>query len=131
MCIILRLTYDCAYIIFLFYIYRANNGLLSRADYGNGAYTGPIYDELDRKIGMKYNGVKSYELYYGADGRVGLLKDLENGVNWRYEYDRSGSLTAVSGSNGSRFSYAYDTASGKLISSTVTDGSESRTVSYA
>ena len=93
------------------YTYRANNGLLSRADYGNGAYTEPIYDELDRKIGMKYNGVKSYELYYGADGRVGLLKDLENGVSFTWEKGRQ-----LAGASRSDTLWFYYDGSGSLIS---------------
>ncbi len=103
------------------YDYEANNGNLTRTTYGNGDYIEPVYDEYDRQIGIKYNGVLKYRWYYGADGRIGLEKDLENGITWRYLYDKSGNITYLAGSNGEIITNTYDTT-GKLVGRSVTAG---------
>ncbi|MBP3415418.1 MAG: RHS repeat protein, partial [Clostridia bacterium] len=108
--------------------YAANNGLLTRSDYGNGAYSVPTYDSLDRVTAMSYNGVEKYNWVYGKDGNIGLHNDLVNDVTWRYEYTKEGDITSVIGSNGVRFNYTYDTATGKLLSvKTTADGAEKTT----
>jgi len=110
--------------------YEANNGNLSRSDYGNGDYYVPTYDAIDRLHSVSYNGVESYNWEYGADGRVGLHNDLVNGVTWMYEYANDGSLTSVVGDNGERFVYTYEPSTGKLLTRTVYDGTASRTTTY-
>ena len=77
---------------------------------------------------MSYNGTQKYNWIYGKDGNIGLHNDLVNDVTWRYEYTKEGDITSVIGSNGVRFNYTYDTATGKLLSvKTTADGAEKTT----
>ena len=46
---------------------------------------------------MKYNGVVQYEQEYGAFGQIGLLRDIKNGMEYRYEYDTVGRLLRSTG----------------------------------
>ena len=110
--------------------YAANNGLLTRSDYGNGAYTAPTYDSLDRVTAMSYNGVEKFNWIYGKDGNIGIHNDLVNNVTWRYEYTKEGDITSAIGSNGTRFNYTYDTATGKLLSVKATSGGVGKTTTY-
>ncbi|MBQ8751727.1 MAG: hypothetical protein IJZ13_01320, partial [Clostridia bacterium] len=48
-------------------------------------------------MGMKYNGVVQYEQEYGAFGQIGLLRDIKNGMEYRYEYDTVGRLLRSTG----------------------------------
>ncbi|MBO4873108.1 MAG: hypothetical protein J5496_06805 [Lachnospiraceae bacterium] len=100
------------------YTYAANNGELTCTTYGNGQYSEPTYDSLGRIIAMSYNGTVGYRYYYGSDGRIGLEEDLINNISWRYEYDQSGKLLAVSGSNGESFVYEYSSTTGELTGQT-------------
>jgi len=67
------------------YEYAANNGKLKKLTYGNGDYEEYVYDELERLVQTKLNGVTEYTVKYDANGRLYSL--TENGVTHIYEYD--------------------------------------------
>ena len=102
------------------YTYASNNGKLTKTTYGNGAYTEPVYDSLDRQTGLKVNGIEQFKWHYGADSRVGLEEDYVNDITWRYLYNKDGEITNVQSSEGDRLSFNY--SSGKLTQSAVTSG---------
>ena len=52
------------------YTYAANNGNLTRLDYGNGAYVTYTYDKLDRIVGECYNGVQRATYTYAQNGNT-------------------------------------------------------------
>lgn len=103
------------------YTYAANNGDLTKTAYGNGQYEEPEYDALGRISALSYNGVKTYEYYYGTNGKAGLVKDLTEGIYWRYEYDQAGRVTCITSSEGERHTYKYSSATGELTSSSFRD----------
>ena len=67
------------------YEYAANNGKLKKLTYGNGDYEEYVYDELERLVQTKLNGVIEYTVKYDANGRLYSL--TENGITHIYEYD--------------------------------------------
>ena len=74
------------------YVYNANNGKLNKTTYGNGFYTENVYDELDRIIQIKYNGVVKYSFKYNGDGQLYSATDVPNNAITYYEYDSNGRL---------------------------------------
>lgn len=87
--------------------YAANNGNLLKTTYGNGFYKSYGYDNLDRVTTVAYNGSSKFQWQYGANGQMGLHKDLQNGMEYRYEYDTAGRLTYEDIVYGDR-DYTYD-----------------------
>ena len=101
------------------YSYASYNGDLTGTTYGNGQTLTPTYDSLGRLSKLSYNGTDIYEYYYGTNGKVGLLKDLAQGVDWRYEYDKAGRITALTGPGRERHYYSYSGSTGEVTGSTV------------
>ena len=101
------------------YTYGSYNGDLTGTTYGNGQTLTPTYDSLGRLSKLSYNGTDIYEYYYGTNGKVGLLKDLAQGVDWRYEYDKAGRITALTGPGRERHYYSYSGSTGEVTGSTV------------
>ncbi|HBL85215.1 MAG TPA: hypothetical protein DDZ99_10045, partial [Clostridiales bacterium] len=52
------------------YTYNNYNGKLNRTDFGNGFYVQNVYDELDRVIETKYNGVTKFTYTYNGSGQL-------------------------------------------------------------
>ncbi len=67
------------------YEYASFNGKLLKLTYGNGDYEEYIYDNLDRLVSVKFNGVVEYTLIYDANGR--LYSMTEGSITHVYEYD--------------------------------------------
>ena len=67
------------------YEYAGNNGKLKKLTYGNGDYEEYVYDELERLVQTKLNGVIEYTVKYDANGRLYSL--TENDSTHIYEYD--------------------------------------------
>ena len=109
------------------YTYASNNGDLTKTQYGNGQYLTPTYDSLGRVSKLSYNGSAIYEYYYGTNGKVGLIKDLAQGINWRYEYDQAGRPISLTGPGKERHTYAYSSSTGELISDIITNEQGSST----
>jgi len=76
------------------YTYGENNGNLNTLTYGNGSYVTYAYDELDRIVGVCYNGDtdKRVEYVYASNGSVSFIKDVANGLEYTYYYDGEGKL---------------------------------------
>ncbi|SHH28624.1 DNRLRE domain-containing protein [Clostridium grantii] len=89
-------------------IYEARTSKFLKSIYGNGDYKEPVYDDEDRVIGEKYNGVEEFKYQYYADGNLGYHEDLVNGINYKYIYDLSGRLGKVVESDGNSVKYDYD-----------------------
>ena len=88
--------------------YGANNGLLLKSTYGNGAYVENVYDRLERVTGKKYNGVLKYEWVYDSQGRAAAHRDKENGKNYQYAYDMLGRVTTVAVSDQNQMMFEYN-----------------------
>ena len=101
------------------YSYASYNGDLTGTTYGNGQTLTPTYDSLGRVSKLSYNGTDIYEFFYGVNGKLGLLKDLAQNIDWRYEYDKAGRITAVTGPGLERHYYTYNSSTGEAVSSTV------------
>ena len=101
------------------YTYESYNGDLTGTTYGNGQTLTPTYDSLGRVSKLSYNGTDIYEFFYGVNGKLGLLKDLAQNIDWRYEYDKAGRITAVTGPGLERHYYTYNSSTGEAVSSTV------------
>ena len=67
------------------YEYAAKNGKLKKLTYGNGDYEEYVYDELERLVQTKLNGVSEYIVKYDNNGRLYSL--TEDGATHIYEYD--------------------------------------------
>ena len=116
------------------YTYESNNGDLTATTYGNGQTLMLTYDSLGRVSKLSYNGTDAYEYYYGANGKLGLLKDLEQNASWRYEYDKAGQITAVTGPGRERHYYTYSSSTGETVGVTIYNpqgtGSYSTSLTY-
>jgi YD repeat-containing protein len=69
------------------YTYEPYNGKLIRTTYGNGTYIENVYDELDRIIGIKVNGVTKYRYAYNGNGDLYEVEDVDNNITVCYNYD--------------------------------------------
>lgn len=67
------------------YEYAGNNGKLLKLIYGNGDYEEYVYDNLERLVSTKLNGVTEYTVKYDNNGRLYSL--TEDGATHIYEYD--------------------------------------------
>ena len=74
------------------YTYATNNGKITKTEYGNGFYTENVYDELNRVIAIKYNGVEKFKFTYNVSGQLYSSTDLVNSKTYTYEYDSLGRL---------------------------------------
>ena len=69
------------------YEYEENNGKLMKIIYGNGNYIENVYDELDRIIGIKINGVTKYTYAYNGNGDLYEIEYLDSSITICYNYD--------------------------------------------
>ena len=69
------------------YTYAAKNGHLTKTTYGNGTYIENIYDELDRIVEVKINGVVKYKYSYNGNGDLYSVEDIDNNTTYCYNYD--------------------------------------------
>jgi len=69
------------------YIYEANNGNLLRTAYGDGTYIDNVYDELDRIVEIKINGITKYKYTYNGSGDLYSVDDIDNNTKYCYNYD--------------------------------------------
>ena len=76
------------------YTYGENNGNLNTLIYGNGSYVTYAYDELDRIVGVCYNGDtnQKVEYVYASNGSTSYVNDVSNGLEYTYYYDGEGKL---------------------------------------
>ncbi len=94
------------------YIYAAYNGHLLRTTYGNGTYIENVYDELDRIVQIKINGIVKYKYLYNGNGDLYCVEDVDNNTTYCYNYDSLGRLISSYQKTGSSVSlltqYEYD-----------------------
>ena len=88
--------------------YEQGNGNLTNTTYGNGTSVDFIYDKLDRLTSKKINGVNQFTQIFNNTGAIAKYNDLVTGVSWKYSYDLIGRLADITGSNGNRYYYIYD-----------------------
>ena len=69
------------------YTYAAKNGHLTKTTYGNGTYIENTYDELDRIVEVKINGVVKYKYSYNGNGDLYSVEDIDNNTTYCYNYD--------------------------------------------
>ena len=83
-------------------------GLLKQSVYGNGQKINYSYDTLDRIKEKLYNNVVKVKFRYDESGNLYEKQDLFTGTTYRYNYDLSGRVTAISGSDNTSLGYVYD-----------------------
>ncbi|MCY6370630.1 RHS repeat domain-containing protein [Clostridium ganghwense] len=88
-------------------ILQARTSKLLGSDYGNGDTVRYVYDEEDRVIADKYNGVEKFKYKYDASGNLAYHEEV-NEVNYQYFYDASERLTKIKDSKGNIINYNYD-----------------------
>ncbi len=74
------------------YQYEQGNGNLITLAYGNGASVSYVYDNLDRVVGICYNGIKEVAYVYSSSGAISSVKDIVNNTTYQYYYDAEGRL---------------------------------------
>lgn len=82
--------------------------LLTRLDYGNGAYVEYDYDKDGQIVEKKYDGVAKYQYKYYPSGQIARLIDLERNQTYYYEYDQLERLNRIYRSDGYIINYQYD-----------------------
>ncbi len=102
--------------------YVANAGIVYRDQvqtmtYGNGDTKSYTYDELDRVVGVRYEGdVQDRFTYtYDREGCLTSQTDTQSGVTISYQYDLSKRLSKIASSDGYTLTYEYD-AGNALVS---------------
>ena len=88
--------------------YAANNGLLLKSTYGNGDTVENIYDNLNRVIGVKYDGTEKFSYVYNSEGLISRHIDKINNKTYNYVYDMIGRVQRVEISDGNSISYKYN-----------------------
>jgi len=90
-----------------------------------------VYDEADRVIGDKYNGVTQYTYDYDAGGNVGRHEDLVNGVTYKYFTDVAGRNSEMRDSKGNTTKWLFDENGNKTnIEENLSDVGRSTDYSY-
>ena len=74
------------------YTYADDNGNLTRTTYGDGTYIDNVYDDLDRIIQIKIDGVVKYNYSYNGNGDLYRVEDVDNDTVYCYTYDSLGRL---------------------------------------
>ena len=69
------------------YIRQKADFKLIETTYGNGDYVQNVYDEFDRLVGIKVNGVSKYTYSYNGNGDIVRIEDVDNGITEWYNYD--------------------------------------------
>ena len=88
------------------YTYKPYNGKLIRTTYGeNGTYIENVYDELDRIIGIKVNGVTKYRYAYNGNGDLYEVEDVDNNITVCYNYDINNRFISVWQTDGGDVAY--------------------------
>ena len=72
--------------------YADYNGVLQKQTYGNGDYTTFTYDDLGRSSETSTSDGDRYTYTYTGDGQLSVLKDLTDGLVYRFNYDTLGRL---------------------------------------
>lgn len=75
--------------------YEPRTSRLEGSVYGNGDTVSYVYDEEDRVIADKYDGVEKFKYNYDASGNLAYHEDLVNNVDSRYFYDASERLVKI------------------------------------
>ena len=95
------------------YTYEAYNGNLLTTTYNNGVVISNEYDELDRIIAIKINGVTKYKYSYNGNGNLSELSDIDNNITICYNYDINNRLISVWQTDGGDVAYTYYKYDGK------------------
>ena len=94
------------------YEYEPQNGNLLKTTYGNGNYIENVYDELDRIVQIKINGVVKYNYNYNGDGALCEVEDIDKGITTCYNYDSLDRLVSTYEKRGTSVTslsyYTYD-----------------------
>ncbi len=92
----------------------ASNGYHSsqaaKQTYGNGDSVQYTYDELQRVVGVRYEGdtADRFTYTYDNEGCLTAVTDTESGVTVQYEYDLSKRLSRILQSDGYILTYEYN-----------------------
>ena len=90
-------------------IYRDNYlSLVSRFNYGNGAYKNYSYDNQNRLISESVNELTSRMYLYDKSGNVAEIKDLLANVTTKFQYDLIGRVVGIKASDGQSMRFVYD-----------------------
>ncbi len=90
-------------------IYRDNYlSLVSRFNYGNGAYKNYSYDNQNRLISESVNELTSRMYLYDKSGNVAEINDLLANVTTKFQYDLIGRVVGIKASDGQSMRFVYD-----------------------
>ena len=90
-------------------LYRDNYlALVSRFNYGNGAYKNYSYDNQNRLISESVNELTSRMYLYDKSGNVAEINDLLANVTTRFQYDLIGRVVGIKASDGQSMRFVYD-----------------------
>ena len=106
-----------------------SSSLLTRSTYGNGDYVEYDYDQYQRVVEKKYNGVVRFQYTYNSRGNIDRLVDKGNNTTYRYYYDELGRIQRIYGTNGLNISYQFD-GSNRLTETYYTYGNQSKSTAY-
>ena len=81
---------------------------LTKQTFANGAYYEPAYDTNDRMTGESWNGTQVAAYNYNSLGQLSKETDKITNVSRQYNYDLSGRLHAITGTDGTATQIAYD-----------------------
>ena len=118
--------------------YEDNNGTLSDILYGDGTSIEYTYDDLGRVVGKVLDPAYDYDMapnppeytqQYNNSGAIARYNDLASGVNWNYRYDNLGRLDNITGSNGNKYKYTYD-SNNRLGEVSYTIGGTTKSTEY-
>jgi len=90
--------------------YKNNaSSLVSRFDYGNGAYKTYEYDNQDRLISEGLNGTTTRTYIYDKQGNTAQTTDHLTNVTTTYTHDLIGRISRIKSSDGQTTNFIYDT----------------------
>ena len=88
--------------------YNTARGLLITSRYGNGQKINYSYDDLDRIKLKVYNNSIKVRFRYDKFGNLYEKQDLFTNTTYNYNYDLTGRIIGVVGSNNTSLNYVYD-----------------------
>jgi len=90
--------------------YKNNaSSLVTRFDYGNGAYKTYEYDNQDRLISEGANGTTTRTYIYDKQGNIAQTTDHLTNVTTTYTHDLIGRISRIKSSDGQTTNFIYDT----------------------
>lgn len=85
--------------------YSYDGNVPTSISYGNAAELEAVFDESDKLIAQKTNGITTYEWTYDENGNILTHRDVVEDITFTYDYNDENELASITASNGFAINY--------------------------